>query len=275
MALVARTALVKPSVKILSSYPIGASRDKLKPLYQTGAGFCPQDVAIGLEILNNAVLKLGGDLRITDMFRDYETQKAAHQKYLNWANAGRPRANSPDFDKKTMKADFVAAPGFSMHNAGRAIDVHIEALKFPKLSVDKQLDKLWEIAIPLGWTPIIKAPTEGVTESWHFDYFSYWQATRLRLSYAGVANVYGMIAMCSCLDEGIGGYGNDEARALQVQLHRIGQNPGAVDGDIGAKTEKALGAAGFDKSERDYTKLFSLETVLGKIPVIPGLRGIP
>ena len=125
----------------------------------------------------------------------------------------------------------------------------------------ENLDKLWDIAQAIGWTPIIKEARENASESWHFDLFDEdWAATRNRLKVEKVSDPYGMTAMCACLDLGFDYYGKGEARALQAQLHRIGQNPGPVDGDIGQRTELALVAAGFSKSERDYTKLYSVRS---------------
>lgn len=134
-----------------------------------------------------------------------------------------------------MKNAFVAAPGRSGHNAGRSIDVHIQMLKFPGIPADKQLDKLWEIAIPLGWKPIIKSADERASESWHFDYPGELTGVMSRLGYE-------QWALCGALLVGHGDLQGFPA-VTQALLCRAGHNIGKIDGDIGPKSIAALAAA--------------------------------
>jgi len=239
--------------KILSSYPVGAPRHKLVPLANLKAGQCvPLDVAEALLQLHEAVMAAGGDFRVTELYRDIATQRAAHEKYINWMGAGKPPKGSAKFDPKTMKADVVAEPGYSFHNAGRAIDVDISSLRLP-VAKDRQLDRFWELAKACGFRPIIKEAREGASESWHFDFMGPWASTYERLGYSAAA-------MAACLDAGHGGYRRDEERALQAQLHRAGYDVGKIDGILGAKTQAALKASGHSIIENDYRKLFKLRT---------------
>lgn len=251
MGLVPRVQFVKVHDRIMSSYPIGAAREDLKPLSELDSGVMAPGASKGLTKLAKAINDAAGDFRVTDCYRDPATQAAARQKYINWLNAGKPEPGSPEWDGETMKKDFVAEPGYSFHNAGRAIDIHIEALQFPNVPADKQLDKLWEIARPLGWRPVIKDPTEGVSESWHFDYMGVWTKTYDVLGYKEAA-------MCAGLDVGSDVYLRSPERALQAQLHRCGMNVGSVDGYVGKKTRDGLAALGLPISST-YEDLYSIK----------------
>jgi hypothetical protein len=239
-----RTPLVNVDASILSSYGPGGTaitipRSQLKSLVSINVGKMPADAAAALLALHKAVLAAGGDFRVTDCFRSTATQAEARAKYDNWVKAGKPAPGSAGWNSATMKNAFVAPPGRSNHNGGRAIDVHIEALRFPGVAADKQLDKLWELAIPLGWQPVIKEAKEGASESWHFDFLGPWKPVAERAGYESAA---------------IGGahdVGNGEAgtgggwQNVQGQLQRAGYHCGTVDGVVGAKTKNALAASGF------------------------------
>ena len=182
-------------------------------------------------------MRAGGDLRITDLFRSTDTQREARAKYDRWVAAGKPSPGSAGWNAATMKNAFVAIPGRSWHNAARAIDVHIEALRFPGVPHDKQLDRLWELAIPIGWRPIIKAPDEGASESWHFDFYGPWQRVVDRRGHEQAA-----IAAAQDLANGeLPG----EALRLQGGLHRAGYDVGTIDGIVGTNTIAALTASGY------------------------------
>jgi hypothetical protein len=241
-----RTELVQVNTEILSSYKSGGGtggpREKLIPLWRLGnAALVPRDVADGLLAAHRAVQAAGGDFRVTDLRREVETQAKARKKYENWLAAGKPSTRSSAWDRSTMKNAFVSRPGYSFHNAGRAMDVHISELDFPGLSEDKQLDKLWELVIPLGWRPIIQAADERESEAWHFDFMGEWEPVYDRLGYKDGA-------MCTALDIGIDCYARWQWRFIQAQLQRAGYDLGEVDGYAGRKTKAALAAAGIQWS---------------------------
>jgi hypothetical protein len=251
VAIPARVQLVPVAPTILSSYG-GPDRARLKPVRSIACGFATPDTAAALLELDRQVTEAGGDFRVTDLFRPYDVQAGARARYDRWVAAGKPARGSSEFDAKNMKADFVAPPGHSNHEAGRAADLNTAAMKFPGVAADKQLDRLWEIAIPIGWKPIIKQATEGATENWHFDFLGEWRPVADRL------RDYGAVAMIGCLDIGLARYGNDEERAIQANLHRAGYDVGRVDGIIGRRTEGALVACGLGASCRDLSQLFAL-----------------
>lgn len=233
--------LVPVDPSIASSYDkagkTGGPRATLTPLLKLAkAGIAVPEVAHALLNLSNAVQAAGGDFRVTELHRDVGVQQAARAKYDNWVKAGKPPASSPAYNSKNMKAAFVAMPGRSFHNAGRAIDVHIGLLKFPGVPADRQLDKLWEVAKSLGWSPIIKAPNEGESEAWHFDYYGEIAGVLRRLGYEEAAK-------CGAILVGHSGDCQTFPHTVQALLQRAGFDIGKIDGDIGPKTLNALTVA--------------------------------
>ena len=225
---------------IASSYDksgkTGGPRSGLTGLARLGkAGVAHPEMAAALTALSNAVTAAGGDFRVTECHRDVNVQKAARQKYDNWVKAGKPKPGTANWNGNTMKAAFVAAPGRSGHNAGRSIDVHLDMLKFPGVPADKQLDRLWEIAIPLGWKPIIKTADEGASEAWHFDYPGELSGVMNRLGYE-------QWALCGALLVGHGDIQGFPA-VTQALLCRAGYDIGKIDGAIGPKSIAALANA--------------------------------
>jgi hypothetical protein len=76
---------------------------------------------------------------------------------------------------------------------------------------------------------------------------------------------YNETALMATLDIGVGISGGDERdhwRGVQAQLHRVGQDPGTVDGLPGTLTYAALGAAGVTGDDPDelLIQLFTLPT---------------
>jgi hypothetical protein len=231
--------LVSVDSSIVSSYDragkTGGPRQSLRPLSELKFGVAPREVADALLALHGAVQSAGGDLRITELHRDVKTQQAAREKYDAWVRAQKPKPGSAGFNAGTMKAAFVTLPGRSMHNGGRAIDFHVDALKFPGVPADRQLDRMWEIAIPLGWAPVIKSPTEGASESWHMDYWGELREVRDRLGYE-------QAALCGAILVGHGAL-SGYAPTIQAILVRGGYVIGNIDGEIGPRTRGAVEVA--------------------------------
>ena len=236
----APVALVPVSPVILSSYgrdgKTGGPRSNLRPLAETKMGVAHPEVAPALLALHNAVTAAGGDFRVTELHRDVSVQVAARAKYDRWVAAGKPSRTSPNYNAATMKSDFVALPGKSNHNGGRAIDFHVGMTNFPGVPKDKQLDKVWELCRPLGWRPIIKAPDEGASESWHLDYWGELTGAYDRLGYE-------QGALCGALLVGHAGEWQTYERVVQALLQRAGFAIGELDGAVGSKTLGALATA--------------------------------
>jgi len=232
-------ALVPVDGSVASSYQksggTGGPRASLTPLCKLGkAGIAVPEMAAALKALSDAVAARGGDFRVTECHRDVAVQQAARAKYDNWVKAGKPAPGAAGWNAATMKNAYVAQPGRSGHNAGRSIDVHLAELKFP-VPANKQLDVLWECAIPLGWKPIIREADEGAKEAWHLDFWGELTGVLERLGYE-------QAALCGAILVGHGDLSGFDA-VVQALLCRAGFNIGNIDGKIGAKTRGALAQA--------------------------------
>lgn len=238
MELPARTRLVKVHESVVSYYKNSMGQNV--PLHTLRDGKLAEDAANALHRLHQSVEAEGGTLLVTDCFRSPKTQARARKKYETWVAAGKPSPSSEAFKSYTMKAAFVAKPGRSNHNAGRAVDVaHLLAAP-DSVPSSKKLDWLWDIAKPLGWTPVIKVANEGAREAWHFDFMGPWAVVKDRLGYE-------QAAMAGVLDLGLGAdlYDRAWARWVQAQLHRAGSvDIGDIDGFLGRKTKEGAEALG-------------------------------
>lgn len=187
------------------------------------------DFLKGLRKLDELVKLNKGNLKITDLYRSWEVQSTNRKNYIS----GKKKA-------------YVAKPGGSFHNAGRAVDISLEHLQFEGVDRDDWLEVLWDIAIPLGFKPIIKIPDMDASEGWHLDWPGIdWIDAYKKLKYSEVAK-------CCVLDVGAWDPSENkdkvERRFIQSQLIRIGYYEiGKVDGLIGPKTSKILRSLGLDK----------------------------
>lgn len=228
-------ALVPVDASIMSSYDIagktGGPRANCKPLIKLTSGKLVPAAAAALKKLSDAVAAAGGDFRVTDCHREVSIQIALRKRYDFWVASGKPKGAA--YNSKTMKNAFVAMPGKSNHNGGRAVDIDIGSLKFAGVPANLQLDKLWEIASPLGWSHIIKYAIEGSSESWHFDFWGDIDGLHDRLGYE-------QGALAGALLVGQAGNWQTYERVIQALVCRAGQNIGEIDGAIGAKTKAAL-----------------------------------
>jgi len=237
-----RTELVTVDRSITSSWAPGGvgtdgPRESLYLVAHFSWGIATPDTAAALLALSDAVAAEGGDLRITELHRDTEVQAAARTRYENWLHAGKPPTHDPAFEHATMKPHYVARPGRTFHSAGRAIDIDLDALWFDRAPASRRLDLLWDVAVPLGWRPVIRQPDEHASEAWHLDYLGPWRKV---LDLHG----YETAAICANLDVGNTTLPRSDARWIQAQLHRAGFDVGDVDGYLGPRTEAGLGLAG-------------------------------
>ena len=183
------------------------------------------DTARALDRIVADLRDLGFNLRLSDLFRSYAQQKAAHADYVE----GRKKAFSP-------------AAGGSMHEAGRAMDIELNSIGVP-------LKRFWEIAAAHGFTPIIETPDSRASESWHFDcrgshakVYDYVQAGKAGSAVAP----YTMMARSAIASIGIllDSAADQNVAFLQSALIRLGFDPGPIDGNRGSRTDKALENAG-------------------------------
>jgi hypothetical protein len=229
---------------VLASGLTSSYKKKYKPkerwptdVFKKGAYVAP-DMFDALVKLDHLVKFNKGNLYITDLYRSWEDQEQARKAF----ETGKKKA-------------FVAKPGSSFHNAGRAVDISIKELNFEGMDRDLWLSNLWNIAQPLGFRPIIKLPDMDASEAWHFDYpGEEWIDVYDKLSYPEAAK-------CAILD--IGGWNPKTGKIklkkmfCQAQLIRLGYYEiGKVDGVFGPKTNKVL----------EYEGVFDLDlTTMAKV----------
>src|SRR5262245_61275392 len=204
---------------------------------------CTPDMEAAIRTLSAELSQRGGSLFLSDLFRSYDMQLQSHMDFMN----GKKKAFSPP-------------PGGSLHEAGRALDLDLDNLGM-------KLADFWELARPLGLSPIIDKPTPGVSESWHFDcrgshqivydYYKNGKGTNFLQPYTAMA-ASAILSVGVKVDK----FGdNQTAAAVQSALIRLGQTLGNIDGSIGTKTRAALDAVGVQFAE-PQTMLVALEGLL-------------
>lgn len=206
------------TVHIMSIYKVGGVP---VPLPTRMARATP-DMKAALMHIGEQVAQRGGRFVLSDLYRSYDMQLQAHLDY----KSGKKKAFSP-------------APGGSMHEAGRAFDVDLEALRMP-------LAEFWEICRPHGVVPIIPQPTSGASESWHFEcrgshqrVYDYYKE-RLGKNFRSPAAAMAASAIV-CTGVRVDAFGDDGTGAqIQSALIRLGAIIGNLDGDVGPKTRAAL-----------------------------------
>jgi hypothetical protein len=186
---------------------------------------CTPDTKKAVEAIAADLHSLGFGLRLSDMFRSYDMQKQAHADYVE----GRKKAFSP-------------APGGSMHEAGRAMDIDLSSIGVP-------LSKFWEIAKAHGFDPIIDRPDTSLSESWHFDcrgshgaVYDYVSSGKAGISIPPYAQM--SHSSISAIGVPVDAVPSQDVAYIQSSLIRLGFDPGRIDGVAGDRTRGALEDAG-------------------------------
>lgn len=196
---------------------------------------CTPDTKMALAKTAAALKTKGGALVLSDLFRSYDMQLGSHLDYVS----GKKRAFSPP-------------PGGSLHEAGRALDLDLGALKM-------SLADFWTIAAQSGLTPIIDTPNARQSEAWHFEcrgshtiVYDYYKAGKGK----NFDKPYQAMAASAIVSIGVKvdkfGAGQHDAY-IQSGLIRLGYDLGNLDGQIGPKTNNALAAAGIGGLTADAT----------------------
>ena len=182
---------------------------------------CTPDTHAAIFNIAKDLAKKGGKLVLSDLFRSYDMQAQSHADYLS----------------KKKKA-FSPAPGGSFHEAGRAFDLDLSAIKIP-------LVDFWKLAAKYGVVPIVSTPKANQSEAWHFDcrgshqllYQYYEQGKGNNFKPYAAASASAILSIGVKVDV----FGaNQTQAALQSCLIRLGKAIGNMDGQIGKKTHKAL-----------------------------------
>lgn len=193
---------------------------------------CSPDSKKAIFAIKGELVKAGGDLILSDLFRSYDMQLQSHKDYV----------------MKKKKA-FSPPPGGSMHEGGRAFDMDLGKIGMP-------LKKFWEVASAHGFYPIIDKPLANMSEAWHFDrhgshrlIYDYYKAAK-----GNNMKPYAAMAASSILSIGVtvDQFGPRQKNAfIQSALIRLGQHIGNMDGDIGPRCKSALSDIGINSNAPD------------------------
>lgn len=155
-----------------------------------------------------------------------------------------------DFQKPEPWWELPAS--LSMLSAGRG--VFMRAVFEEDVPLPLRLARLWAVTVPLQITPWDRDPLPSATEH-VFHYLGPWQTLYQRLIASGEGE-HAWVSACIAAQCDVGVWEGDRKieRFVQAQLHRIGQNPGPVDGRIGPRTVAAIHALGM-KSLKDLKVL--------------------
>ena len=183
-----------------------------------------QAAAEALARVYEDIVKEGGHLFISDMFRSAEMQQKAYEDY-----------------KMGRKTDYSPPACGSVHESGRAIDIDAFDTGIGHKRVREILNRH-------GWVNIVKTLTGS--ECWHYEFREdKWETYK---------QAHGYAAMARAMKEAIGNVaGLEESEAikedvkwLQASLNKLMGVSLVVDGMYGAKTKKAV---------KDFQKKYGLQ----------------
>lgn len=223
---------------------IYTNKKKVAVSLPTRMAKCTPDTYKGILGIGKDLKKRKGKLILSDLFRSYEMQLQAHADFI----AGRKTAFSP-------------APGGSLHEAGRGMDIDLKSIKV-------SLKDFWGIAAKHGFYPIIDKADARLDEAWHFDcrgshqivyeYYQKKKGTNFK-PYTAMA-----ISAILSINVPVDVFGDKQKEAqIQAGVIRLGKVIGDIDGKIGKKTKKAIQELGVQYKENDIDgTLLQIETLL-------------
>lgn len=110
------------------------------------------------------------------------------------------------------------------------------------VEIEGDTKKIWSFVVPLGFTPMERFPISSNI----YWFFGPHQAMMDRLMAQGRGEVVWESFLTASRIEA-GTWPKEDRlveRTIQVELHRLGYNPGPIDGVIGKETTRALAEAG-------------------------------
>lgn len=129
-----------------------------------------------------------------------------------------------------------------LKGCGREICFEMKSKQDFETTSQDQINALWGLAIPLGFTPYNRYPLDD-SLSYMFHFFGVWQPLMDRLLAEGRGHLMWSSLVCASLcDIGKWSGGKTLVRTIQSQLHRIGYNCGAIDGILGSRTLRCIQA---------------------------------
>lgn len=139
-------------------------------------------------------------------------------------------------------------PRDSMRIAGREVYLTFRFKTDPYADEEtrrrREIAMLWALVVPLGFTPWDRHPVETPTAH-VFHYLGPWQLVYDHLIGEGRGEA-AWPSVCAAAQLDVGSWGGDmrTERFVQAQLHRIGLNPGPIDGQLRDRSESTIRAAG-------------------------------
>lgn len=205
--------------------------------------------------LNAQVDELGGQFRVSDMYRDWMMQLQANHDFLS----GKKLAYSPP-------------PGFSCHQAGRSIDFDIALIQEtlnPTGHGKSGFDLFWEMSRDLGFTGVREnrvKPDRKALEAWHIDYMGSFEALYKKQGYKAMAQA----AIMDAIGNNYSGYTPEHVKNVRIQAYllHLGFYKYAVDGKWGKGSESAL--LEYNKQEQEKSAI--LEKLLKHYKIKRNLR---
>lgn len=173
-----------------------------------------------------------------------DTAEALRQLEINAAKMGGLRLEYSGVPK--TEADLVEGhvEPYSMRPTGREVYLRFgftdDFNGSNEERLQAQLETLWSIAVPLGFTPWLRHPVCGQGHDifhflgpWHLLYDSLCGEGRGEMAWPSV---------CAAAQTDVGTWGGSKPveRFVQGQLHRLGLPCGPVDGNLGERTASAL-----------------------------------
>lgn len=166
---------------------------------------------------------------------------------------GRSRDNMSWDDLRVDSGPSGQPPVSSMASTGREVSLSLRFIEDPLDDLDtlelREIAALWAMAVPLGFTPWDRNPVVGPTKGL-FHYLGPWDLLYDNLLSVGMGE-FAWASVCCAAQCDVGNWGGAQPveRFVQAQLHRLGMNPGPVDGNVDKPTldtMQALGLEGLD-----------------------------
>ncbi len=154
------------------------------------------------------------------------------------------------------------AGSMSLVPAGR--HVRMEAIPTGGASPQQALEMLWAKALPLGFSPWARFPVVDSPGYQDFHFFGPWRNIQEHLVGEGRGELaWSSLCAAAQCEAGVWEGGAVEIRLVQGHLHRLGQNPGAVDGIMGPRTQEALRKIGLEGQSFDAVRVFLPDARVG------------
>lgn len=139
-------------------------------------------------------------------------------------------------------------PQVSMRLTGREVQMRLQLVDTAGLSPVEQrrreVEMLWGIAVPCGFTPWNRYPLAGRCDD-VFHFFGPWQVLYDSLLGEGRGEeAWPSLCVAAQVDVGKWEGGRGTERLVQAHLHRLGIPCGVVDGVIGPRTTAGMRAMG-------------------------------